>query len=158
MIATNFRLIPLAVLHMREGDALRRLDSLPFFYRKSLLDDGATRYPFLYYMLLSHWPELLNGDIPADELLYNRLYWFLRLSKHYQKAHDTDGGFEQRARGLRELAERELGTGIVQEVENKVTAEFATGRVPCGASALYTKKYDNYCVVRFRFISLSSPV
>ena len=76
MIATDYKLIPLAVLHQHENAVLRGLDTLPISYQKNLLDEPEIRYAFLYYALLTHWPELLNG-IPAEELLYNRLYWFL---------------------------------------------------------------------------------
>src|SRR5438105_4233491 len=108
MIATDFQLVSQAVLDRREDIVLRRLDSLPFSYQKNLLDEPEIRYPFLNYMLLTYWPELVNGDEPElrpDELLYNRLYWFLRLSMLYRAAHDSHGGFEQQASQLIESAE-----------------------------------------------------
>jgi len=129
MIATDFKLISHAVLHEREDIVRRRLDSLPFSYRKCLLDEPEIRYAFLNFMLLTHWPELLRGedaDLAADELLYNRLYWFLRLSAQYRARHDGDGGFEQQATELIEWATREFGPAAVREVEAKVLAEIAT--------------------------------
>jgi hypothetical protein len=129
MVATDFKLISEAVLHKYEDAARRRLDSLPFSYRKSLLDEPDNRCAFLNYILLTHWPELLHGEdaeLAADELLYNRLYWFLRLSKHYRARHDMDGGFEQQASPLIDVAKRELGVAGVHEIEAKVSAEIAT--------------------------------
>ena len=96
MIATEFHLIPLAQLCKHEGTVLARLDSLPIRYSKSLLEGPEIRYPFLYYALLTHWPDLL-GDISTDEVFYNRYYWFLRMSKRYQIEHGFDVGFEQQA-------------------------------------------------------------
>src|SRR5947209_8384928 len=100
MIATDFKLIPLAVLHKHEETVLHRFDTLPFSYRKDLLDEPEIRYALLYYLLLTHWPELLDKDIAAEELLYNRLYWFLRLSRQYQAQHDFEAGFERQAATL----------------------------------------------------------
>jgi hypothetical protein len=126
MIATDFKLIPLAVLSKHESAVLRDLDALPIRYQKNLLDEPEIRYAFVYYALLTHWPELLNGDFSADELLYNRLYWFIRLSKQYQKHHDFDAGFEQQAVRLMESASGDLGVAVVQEIEDKVLTEIAT--------------------------------
>src|SRR5208337_3559752 len=100
MIATEFKLIPLAVLSKHETAVLRGLDTLPISYQKNLLDEPEIRYAFLYYALLTHWPELLNGDFSAEELLYNRLYWFVRLSKEYQVDHDFDAELEGQAAAL----------------------------------------------------------
>jgi hypothetical protein len=125
MIATDFKLIPLAVLHKHEDAVLRRLDTLPFSYAKNLLEEPEIRYAFLYYALLTHWPELLNGDYAMEEVLYNRLYWFLRLSKQYQLDHDFDAVFKHQAAALFETAEREIGVEVVREIEGKLRAEFA---------------------------------
>jgi hypothetical protein len=131
MIATDFKLIPLAVLHKHEAAVLRGLDALPISYQKSLLDEPEIRYAFLYYALLTHWPELLNGDFTADELLYNRLYWFVRLSREYQVDHDFDAGFAYQGAELFETANRELGANVVRELEwaakkKEITVSFSS--------------------------------
>jgi hypothetical protein len=52
MIATDFKLIPNAVLFEREDIVRRRLETLPLSYRRSLLDEPELRYTFLRYLLL----------------------------------------------------------------------------------------------------------
>jgi hypothetical protein len=126
MLATDFKLIPLAALSKHEAAVRRDLDALPISYEKNLLDEPETRYAFLYYALLTHWPELLNGGTSAEELLYNRLYWFLRMSKRYRVDHDFEGGFERQAAALFESASRELGVDVVQEIEVQVAAEMGS--------------------------------
>jgi hypothetical protein len=126
MIATDFKLIPLAVLSKHESAVLRGLHTLPIRFQRNLLDEPPIRYAFLYYALLTHWPELLNGEFSTEEMLYNRLYWFVRLSKEYPVDHDFEAGFERQAAALFETARRSLGSYAVQEMEAKVLAELAT--------------------------------
>lgn len=125
MIATDCKLIPLAMLQKHEEAVRRGLDALPISYQKNLLEEPEIRYAFLYYALFTHWPELLSGGVSTEELLYNRLYWFLRLAKQYRVDHDFEGGFERQATALFEMANRELGVDVVREIETKVAAEMA---------------------------------
>ena len=127
MIATDFKLIPLSMLHKHQAAVLRGLDTLPFSYAKNLLDEPEIRYAFLYYALLTHWPELLNG-ISAEDLLYNRLYWFLRMSRQYE------AGYEHHAAALFESARRELGVETVRDVETKVRLELKTKKMEIAVS------------------------
>jgi hypothetical protein len=126
MIATDFKLIPLAELCKHEDVVLHGLGALPISYEKNLLDEPEIRYAFLYYALLTHWPELLNGGFPAYELLYNRLYWFLRFAQQYAVDHDFEPGFEPHIAALFETANRELGAEVVREIRDKVRLESAT--------------------------------
>jgi hypothetical protein len=129
MLATDFKLISQAALHRFEEIVWHRLDAVPFSYRRILMDEAEIRYSFVNYLLLTYWPELLQNEdteLAADELLYNRLYWLLRLSTLYRATHDSPGGFEQHAAQLMDLAEREFGRAGVQEIEAKVLAEIAT--------------------------------
>jgi hypothetical protein len=126
LLATALKLIPVAVLHKHEVAVLRQLDELPISYEKNLLDDKPNiRFAFLYYALLTHWPEWLN-DVSKEELLYNRLYWFLRLANVYQKIHGVDAGYEQQCFQLEEMAANELDAAIVFELRDKVIAEAGT--------------------------------
>ncbi len=129
MIASDFKLIPYPILQRHEGAILCRLDSLPTTYRKDLLHDPQDRYAFLYYLLFTHWPELLGGktvEFTAEDLFYNRYYWFLRLTKQYQARHGTDAGFEQQACKMLETAECDLDLEVIQEIEEKVAVEIAS--------------------------------
>ena len=125
MLATTFKLIPLAELHKHEAAVLRGLDSLPIVYSKHLLDEPEIRYAFLYYALLTHWPEWLNG-ISRAELTYNRLYWFFCMSQQYEPNHDFDTGHQQQAATLFDLATLELGADTLREIEEKVANELKT--------------------------------
>src|SRR5437867_3744174 len=120
MIATDFKLIPLAMLHKHEPTVLRCLDALPISYSQSLLEEPEIRYAFLYYALLTHWPELLNSDTTADELFYNRYYWFLRASKQYQARHGYDAGFEQQAFQMVETGEPSVDLQVIDDLEKRV--------------------------------------
>ncbi len=127
MIATDFKLIPLAELCQFEDTVLGRLDTLPFAYEKSLLEVPETRYCLLYYALLSHWPEQLNGDFGPEELFYKRYYWFYRLSKEYQARHGYDAGFDQQAFQMPEMADASsVDLQILDDLEKRVLAEIAT--------------------------------
>jgi hypothetical protein len=129
MIASEFRLIPLPILQKHEQTILARLDSLPITYRKDLLRDARYRYPYLYYLLFTHWPALSNGttaEVTADDLFYNRYYWFLRLAKQYEAGHGFDAGLGQQAVQLLEQAAGHFDLEVVREIEGKVAAEMAT--------------------------------
>jgi hypothetical protein len=126
MLATDYNLIPLTALHKHEAAVLRGLDSLPISYAKSLLEEPAIRYAFLYYALLTHWPELVGTHIAPEELLYNRFYWFLRMSKQFQINHDFDAAFERQGQALLETANREFGSETVHEIDQGVLAELMT--------------------------------
>ena len=129
MIASELKLIPFPILQSLEDAALRGLDSLPVTYRKDLLDDPQHRYPFLYYLVLTHWPEWLDGltaEITTEDLFYNRYYWFLRLTKQYQAAYGFDAGFEQQAFQMLETARCAFDLERIHEIEEKVATEIAT--------------------------------
>jgi hypothetical protein len=129
MIASEFKLIPLTILHRHEATVARRLDSLPTLYRKDLLHDPRDRYPFLYFLLFRHWPELLNGEttkLTAEDVFYNGYYWFVRLAKQHQASHGFDAGFEQQADEMWETAECNLDLEVLHEIKEKVAAEIAT--------------------------------
>src|ERR1043165_2238511 len=105
MIGTDFKLIPLAMLQRHEADVLHRLDSSTTSYSKELYEPQY-RHSLLYYLLFTHWPELLNGGMAEPTpVLYNRLYWFFRVSKAYQARHGYDAGFEQQAFQIIETAD-----------------------------------------------------
>ena len=126
MIATEFKLMPLASLHPHEDAVLHGLDSLPISYQKSLIEDSEIRYSFLYYVLFTHWPELLDEGLELEELFYNRYYWFLRLSKQYQARHGHDAGCEQQAVQMLETADVNLDLQVIDDLEKRVVAEVAT--------------------------------
>jgi hypothetical protein len=129
MIASTWKLIPLPILQRAEDAILRSLGSLPITYRKDLLHDPQYRYPYLYYMLFTHRPDLLRGkagDLTAEELFYNGYYWFLRLTKQHQASDGFDAGFEQQAAQMLETATCALDLERVHEIEEKVAAEIAT--------------------------------
>src|SRR5437867_1507141 len=129
MVASAFKLIPLPALQALEEAALRRLDSLPATYRKDLLQAPEHRYAYLYYLLFTHWPRLLNGEttqLTAKDVFYNRYYWFRRLTREYEASHGYDAGFEQQAFQILEQPECAIDLEIIRELEDKVTAELAT--------------------------------
>jgi hypothetical protein len=128
MIASQFNLIPLPILERREDAVLRRLDSLPTIARKDLLRDPQYRYCYLYFLLLSHWPQLVRnqGQFTPEDLFYNAYYWLLRLSKEYQREHGFDAGFEQQAAQMLATADFGLDPELVREIEDRVAAEIAT--------------------------------
>jgi hypothetical protein len=123
MIATEFKLIPLEKLCAHEPAVLRQFNTLPVRYL--LPDDPVLRRPLLFFVLLTHLPDLLNGEFAADELFYNRYYWFSRFSKKYQQEHGYDAGFEQEAHQLLEYADIELDERLV-EVEKHLDRELRT--------------------------------
>jgi hypothetical protein len=125
MIASDFKLVPLPILEHCENAVLRRLDSLPFVARKDLLRDPQHRYPYLYFLLFSQWPELVghHEKVPQDDAFYNAYYWLLRLSKQYQLQYGFDAGLEQQATQVLETADFELDLEVVHELEERVTAE-----------------------------------
>lgn len=129
MITSELKLIPLTRLHRHEDFILRGLDSLPTTYRKDMLDDPPCRYAFLYYLLFTHWPQLLNGmaaEISAEGLFYNGYYWFQRLAREYQARYGFDAGFEQQAVKMVEAAPCRVDDEVLVEIEQKVAAEIAT--------------------------------
>src|ERR1051325_2500422 len=125
MIATDFKLIPLSAL-CKYGDVLRNLKKISATYVPNLLEDPELRRAFLIYALLTHWPNLVDG-VAEEDLLANRLYWFFRTSKQYERDHDFEAGYEREAGELLLTAKRELGSDMVQEIEHKVRVELATG-------------------------------
>src|SRR5262245_13300460 len=129
MIASEFRLTPLTILQTLEDAVLRGLQSSPISYRHDLMDDPQVRYPFLYYVLFAHRPELLKDKAPAvtaEELFYNAYYWFLRLTKQREEKHGLDAGIEQQAFQMLEGAACEVDLDLVHELEATVAAEIAT--------------------------------
>src|SRR5689334_20291197 len=128
MIASEFNLLPCSLLHEHEDTVLHRLDSLPTTYRKDLLHDPQVRYPFLYYLLFTHWPELLNGvaaGVTREEADYNAYYWFRRLSLVHQKKYGPNASIEQQAFQLLESSELSVGPEPLLALEEKVAREFA---------------------------------
>jgi hypothetical protein len=125
MIATDFHLIPLAQLCKHESTVLARLDLLTNRYAESLLEEPEVRYPFLYYALFTHWPELL-GELSDEERFYNRYYWFLRMSKQQQSKFGYDASLEQQADQLVEYAEISLDSELIVDLQKRVTHEIAT--------------------------------
>jgi hypothetical protein len=130
MIATDFKRIPLRELCKHEGTVLRNLDSLAISYAKNLLDEPEIRYPFLYYALLTHWPEVLDEHISVEDRFYNRYYWLYRLLKRYQAAHDFDVGFEQQAYQMIEAADHEFAVDLqrIDELDKQVNAELVSNQ------------------------------
>jgi len=125
MIATDFHLIPLAELCKHEKTVLDRLDSVPTHYTECLLEEPELRYPFLYYALLTHWPELL-GELSEEDLFYNRFYWYLRMSKLYELEHDIKGGYEEETELLLEYAETEADSERVRDIERRIQCGIAS--------------------------------
>lgn len=82
------------MLSKYDNTVLHGLGGLSVFYPPSFLEEPEIRYPFVYYALFTHWPNRLGGRFAPDELLYNRVYWFLRFSKLYRVNHDFEEDFE----------------------------------------------------------------
>lgn len=125
MITSAFNPIALQSLHPHEDAILGGLDSLPTSYRKDLLDDPQDRYALLYYLLFTHWPELLNGYM-AEDLFYNRFYWFQRLVKQREARSGPNADFEQQAFQMVESAECAVDIELLHEIERRVATEIAT--------------------------------
>lgn len=121
MIATEFKLIPFALLASQQEETLR---GLPGSYAKHLLEEPEIRGAFLAYALLTHWPQWLNGNFSAEELLANRLYWYYRFSKQYERDHDFEAGYEKEGATLLAAATKELGAEAVAEIEQRVETEW----------------------------------
>jgi hypothetical protein len=128
MIATDFHLIPLAQLCKHESTVLARLGSLPIRYAESLLEEPEIRYPFLYYALFTHWPELLR-EMSTEEVLYNRYYWFLRMAQKYGVNHDFDEEFDQQITQMLEMGKSSFGQQILDDLEAKVSLEQAANEM-----------------------------
>jgi hypothetical protein len=128
MIATEFKPIPLSILYGFEDVVLRGLDSLPLDYRRDLLGHPSYRYPWLYYLLFTYWPHLLESKsgLTPDDLFYNRYYWFARLVKEYEAEQGTDAGLGQPLVQVLETLERHPHPEVVHEIDERVAAEMAT--------------------------------
>lgn len=127
MIASEINLVPLADLTRHESAVLGALDKLPIAYRRDLLHAPEDRYPFLYYLLFTHFPNLVGGhDHSAEDLFYNRYYWFQRLAKQREARLAGDAGLKRHAAALLESAGCDFDLELLDEIDRKVTAELAT--------------------------------
>ena len=76
-------IVPSARLNVYADEIRRRAAELPdITYRTDLLDDAAIGPALRNYILFTHWPELVYGDVvPETTTIYcNRLYWFARVA------------------------------------------------------------------------------
>lgn len=125
-LTTACALVSLRVLSSLEDRILRNLDSLPITYRKDLLNDPWCRYPFLYYLLFTHWPEWASADLAPEDQFCNRYYWFRRLAAEFAARHGSDAKLEQQAFQILEAADGTVDPALIQEIDDKLAAETAT--------------------------------
>lgn len=76
--------------------------------------------PFKYYLLFTHWPSLLPKELDAEDVLYNRYYWFLRFSELHELKNGKDAGLEQQRFQLLEQATCDFDWNVIQQIEAEV--------------------------------------
>ena len=89
------------------------------------LDNEVYGVAFGRYLLLSHWPELVEGTetIAEKTLLYNRYYWFMRFVRAYCAQHGPDAGLEQQAFQMLEQSMTDIDWQVVEAIENRIKSE-----------------------------------
>ena len=123
MLATEFKLIPLAHLVRHEDSVLGGLESLPIAIPPTLLEVAEIRYPLVNYLLLTYWPEHLSEDFTTAEIVYSRLYWLTRMVKATAATHDLDAEWQRQSRLLLETVKRQLGMEAATDVAGRVMHE-----------------------------------
>jgi len=92
------RLLSAAILGSRERDFGTRSGRLPGHYDLPLLDDPVAGQTLKFYLLLTEMPALVADlKLSAEDLFWNRYYWFLRYARLRQAATGPDAGLEQQA-------------------------------------------------------------
>jgi hypothetical protein len=76
-----------------------------------------------YNLLFTHWPSLLPEYLAAEQIFYNRYYWFRRFASLYQKKNGFDAGIEQQADQLIEYAGSALDWTVVEQIDAQVRKE-----------------------------------
>ncbi|HET9768490.1 MAG TPA: hypothetical protein VFS60_16705 [Thermoanaerobaculia bacterium] len=72
-----------------------------------------------FYLLLTHWPEMLGAKHDPLNLFYARYYWFRKFANRYQRDHGSDAGIEQQGFQLLEQAPEAVDWSRLQELDTK---------------------------------------
>jgi hypothetical protein len=69
---------------------------VPGHYDQALLDEPAAGRSLRFFLLLTHFPELLTHEQPtAEELFWSGYYWLARYVELQLTLHGPDAGLEQ---------------------------------------------------------------
>jgi hypothetical protein len=87
----------------------------------SSLDVHDVRYgePLRYYLLFSHWPELVDDALPPDERFYARYYWFRKFANECQAVRGFDAGLEQQCFQLLEEAGSPVDWTLIEKLDRQ---------------------------------------
>ena len=77
--------------------------------------DEAYGEPFLFYLLFTHWPSLL--DLTPAQAFYNRYYWFRYFMDAYQAKMGANPGLEQQQFQMLEQAPNDLDWEMIPLIE-----------------------------------------
>jgi protein-tyrosine phosphatase len=77
--------------------------------------DEAYGKPFLFYLLFTHWPSLL--DLTPQQAFYNRYYWFRRFMGEYERVKGKDVGLEQQTSQMLEHAPSDVDWELISLIE-----------------------------------------
>ena len=122
----DMRLVPLNMLEAAEPALTAELAAS----REHFAVDPADRTygrAFKYYLLFTHWPSLLPDNLSAEQIFYNRYYWFRRFASLYQEKNGFDAGIEQQTDQLLEYADSALDWTVIEQIDAQVRKE-AEGR------------------------------
>jgi hypothetical protein len=70
-----------------------------------------------YFLLLSHWPEILGPALDPKEIFYARYFWFCRFAERFQTDNGPDAGIEQQSLKLLEEAPDSVDWDRVQQLD-----------------------------------------
>jgi hypothetical protein len=70
----DLKLVPIQTLEAVEAELDRRIATLNEGYWIDPRDETYGK-EFKYYLLFTHWPFLVPGDVGGKEIFYNRYYW-----------------------------------------------------------------------------------
>ena len=74
-----------------------------------------------YYLLLTHWPELVDPALDPGERFYGRYFWFRTFSNQYQAVHGFDAGIEQQCFQLIEQADIPIDWSLIEQLDLRAT-------------------------------------
>jgi hypothetical protein len=91
------------------------------------LDNASYGRAFRRYLLLSHWPELLENTAAAqgEALLYNKYYWFTRFARLYRAYHGPDAGIEQQAFQMLDQTMFQVDWQVIEAIEDRLNLELS---------------------------------
>jgi len=88
------------------------------------VDTNDSRYgePLRFYLLLTHFPELIEDTVDPSARFYARYFWFRTFSNRFQAAQGFDAGLEQQCFQLIEQADVPIDWEVVEQLDKRATA------------------------------------